>query len=507
MTARDSLRHSPEGALRVLHSVRFRLMIWSLAMMALVLLAFSLFVYSRQQADLATLDQASLAKSLDYFQTYFKSSGLLYDNTDGRLIAPGTVFNLPPMPPPGIKEMRAIIAPDGQVIWSQGEFDPQLLAKFLMPSPEGALRVKQAAQVDPSGKAVQFSNYLQGQPAYSFMSVVFPTVQGEKGALVVGIATNVNQRLSSLALSLLAGSLVVLLATLAGGYWIAGRVMRPVQDITRVARQIGESDLRRRIGLKNDDELGELASTFDQMLARLEASFDRQQQFTADASHELRTPLTIIELESERTLENPSTLEEYQRAMRVVRSENEAMIRLVEDLLTLARLDTGKSIFKMEPLDLSDLALEVVGRLAPLAESQNVNLITGDLPPVKVTGDPAALARAFGNLVENAIKFTGGSQRSVKVETGVGEENGQRWGWVAVSDTGPGIPTGNLAHIFDRFYQIDKIRGRGKTGRLKEGSGLGLSIVQSIIRAHQGTVQITSAAGQGSRFEMRLNLA
>ena len=133
MTAHDPLRRSPEGALRVLHSVRFRLMLWSLAMMALVLVAFSLFVYSRQQADLAALDQASLAKTLDAFQMYFKTYSLLYNKANGWLAAPGTEFNLPPMPPPGIKEMRAIIAPDGQVIWSQGEYDPQLLAKFLIP--------------------------------------------------------------------------------------------------------------------------------------------------------------------------------------------------------------------------------------------------------------------------------------------------------------------------------------------------------------------------------------
>ena len=127
---------------------------------------------------------------------------------------------------------------------------------------------------------------------------------------MIGQPADPGGRLPSLALTLAAGSLGILLLSLAGSYWLAGRMLRPLQAITRVARQIGESDLHRRIGLKNDDELGELAATFDGMLARLEAAFDRQHQFTADASHELRTPLTIIELEAERTLETPSTLEE-----------------------------------------------------------------------------------------------------------------------------------------------------------------------------------------------------
>ncbi len=243
--------------------------------------------------------------------------------------------------------------------------------------------------------------------------------------------------------------------------------------------------------MKSKDELGELANTFDEMLARLQAAFERQRQFVADASHELRTPLTIVNLESSRALASKRSAEEYQRVLGIIRSENEFMSHLVNDLLTLARLDSGQMAMEKTPLDLSDIALEALERLAPLAERKNVRLETGDLPEVILPGDRQYLLQMMSNLVENGIKYTGGESPFVRVETGAQGDSA----WVRVSDSGAGIPPEHVPHLFDRFYRVDKVRGR-EQDEAPSGNGLGLSIVQWIALAHGGEVHVESTRGR-----------
>jgi signal transduction histidine kinase len=264
------------------------------------------------------------------------------------------------------------------------------------------------------------------------------------------------------------------------------------------------------LNLQTKDELGELADTFDAMLSRLEAAFERQRQFTADASHELRTPLTIVGLEADHALERQRTPEEYERGMRVIQSENESMARLVNDLLTLARMDAGQTRLRHESIDLSDLALDVTERLSGLAHRQGIDLTTGELLPIPMQGDRQYLSQMLTNLVENAIKYAGTRGKHVCVDTGLQTEGVTRYGWVRVEDDGPGIPSEDLPHLFDRFYRVDKARTDHSeagpsdgSGGTPDGSGLGLSIVQWIAKAHQGQVSVRSEVGQGSVFEVR----
>ncbi len=326
--------------------------------------------------------------------------------------------------------------------------------------------------------------------------------------LIVGLQKEF--RVSILVIWLFHGILGLLAAAL-GGYWLAGKALRPVKMITRTAREIHATDLRRRLDLQRRDEFGELAATFDQMLGRLEAAFKRQTQFTADASHELRTPLTIIDLEINRALTQLHTPEEYRQVLEWIQSENEQMAAIVNSLLLLARADTGQIALHLQEVDLSDIALASVERLLPLARQSGITLATGDLPELLVNGDQEYLSRVMLNLVENAIKYTRG--RGTRVHVELAEKPG-RWGIMRVQDDGPGIAEEHLPYLFDRFYRVDRARSHNKQETLSDtaceeqpgGTGLGLSIVQWIVQAHGGEVQVESKMGKGSTFEVRLPL-
>ena len=199
--------------------------------------------------------------------------------------------------------------------------------------------------------------------------------------------------------------------------------------------------------------------------------------------------------------------------MQVIHAENDFMTRLVNDLLTLARMDAGQAVLAKEPLDLSDVALEAVERLSPLASRQGVELNAGDLPEARIQGDRQYLIQMLTNLIENALKYTTRNQASglkrVIVETGV-DQNGD-FGWVRVSDTGAGIPAEHLPHLFDRFYRVDEARARDETAKGEmdsqpSGSGLGLAIVQWIARLHGGNVEVQSKLNYGSTFTVTFPL-
>jgi signal transduction histidine kinase len=200
-----------------------------------------------------------------------------------------------------------------------------------------------------------------------------------------------------------------------------------------------------------------------------------------------------------------------QQALAVIRSENEFMTRLVNNLLTLSRMDSGLTALAFEPIDLSDVALEGVERLAPLAARQNVTLSAGELPELMVNGDRQFLAQLVNNLIENGVKYTAeADRRQVCVETALVEQADQPMGCLRVIDSGPGISPEHLPHLFERFFQADTARTRGAKEDGDEagssGVGLGLSIVEWIAHAHGGRVRVESTLGQGSTFEVLLPL-
>jgi signal transduction histidine kinase len=283
---------------------------------------------------------------------------------------------------------------------------------------------------------------------------------------------------------------VLFVASLGVGWVIAGRVLRPIGRITSVAREIQATDLSRRIELPGpDDELKQLADTFDAMLARLDAAFAAQRQFVADASHELRNPLAIIRTNVDVALSDPNPdPEDLRHTIVVVKRASDRMARLVDDLLALARRQ--EPTFEHEPVDLGVVVAEASDDFVVPAAARQIVLDRAIAPDVTVLGDRDALKRAVANLLENAVRLAPAGSR-IRLATG---SEGDR-AWIAVADEGPGIALEDQPHVFDRFWRADKARSRADGG-----TGLGLAIVRQIVESHGGQVRLQSKVGVGSSF-------
>jgi heavy metal sensor kinase len=299
--------------------------------------------------------------------------------------------------------------------------------------------------------------------------------------------------------ALLASPALLLLASL-GGYWMSRRALAPVDQITTAAAEIEAQNLSRRLRLSGTgDELDRLSETLNSMFGRLETSFRRMAQFTADASHELRTPVAIIRTTVEVTRAKPRTPEQYQEALDRILGESERMTALIEDLMVLARADAGVDGVALEPIDLAGVLRDQCAKVQVLAESSGVRLSSNLPARCELPGEAMMLGRLFLILLDNAIRYTP-ARGEVSVSLDLDSANGVAIG--IVRDTGIGIGPEDLPHVFERFYRAAKDRSR-ESG----GTGLGLSIAQWIAQRHGGAILAQSAVGTGSTFYVRLPLA
>ncbi len=338
------------------------------------------------------------------------------------------------------------------------------------------------------------------------------------GGLTVVVARPddpVEQPLHNILIAFAVAAPLALLLAAIGGYFLTGRVLRPVAAITHAAREMRAHDLSHRLALgPAQDELTELASTFDAMLDRIEAGVERQRRFTADASHELRTPLTAITTHAELALSEPRTAADYRATLTTILGEGQQMQRLIADLLDLARSD-AEQLAAQEPVDLLDLATEAIGRLSGRAAAAGVELWLDDggVERAVVCGSPGPLGRVLLNLLDNAIKYSpaGGcivvqlatppAPPVAEVNSGEVQRNCPLLA-VSVLDQGAGITADHLPHLFDRFYRADAARTREENS----SSGLGLAICAAIAHAHGGWIGVSSQP-QGSRFTLYLPVA
>ncbi len=467
----------------LLHSIRFRLVLWFTAILAVILFAFSAFLFYTQSRNLQEEAIHELDRRVTGLVTNVQTALL---QGDGQTSLPNGLLR--------DTDVFILLSPEGTVLASQGPIPVQEAIQIVSAGLQTTPRTGESSAIYWTGPNSQ---------NYAFIIAPVQSPLGINFLIIFGGILDPSALIRRFLLTLVAGSLLTLAVALAGGFWLADRAMRPVKTITQAARTIGETDLSRRLNMKSKDELGELANTFDAMLARLQAAFERQRQFVADASHELRTPLTIINLETSRAIASRRSPQEYQHALSIIHGENDFMTSLVNDLLTLARMDAGQTTIEKTPLDLSDVAVETVERLTALATRNGVTLEAGNLPETHILGDRQYLLQMLSNLVENAIKYTTGDVKRVCVETGKADGSA----WVRVSDTGPGIAPEHIPHLFDRFYRVDKARTRAGEAEsdpeAPSGSGLGLSIVQWIAKVHGGEVRVESAPGVGTTFEVR----
>jgi heavy metal sensor kinase len=335
-------------------------------------------------------------------------------------------------------------------------------------SPSGPLRfISQTVDIDGHGYVVQAAAPLRDLQ------------QGLRDALWILVP------MFPLALLLAAGA----------GYWVSRRALAPVDAITNTARSITAENLTQRLDVPSTgDELARLSGTLNDMIARLESSFRRISQFTADASHELRTPLAVMRTTAEVALRARGD-EERSVALEQIVAEVGRTSHLVENLLQLAKADSGAERLAKAPVDVVALAREATTEIDLLARTKGIRLAS-ELPngAVNVHGDPRALRQLLLILLDNAVKYTPAGGR---VELAIATNDGHAS--LSVRDTGIGIPAEDVPHIFDRFYRVDRARSRAQGG-----AGLGLAIGRWIAEAHGGNILVESELERGSVFSVRL---
>ena len=459
-------------------SIRARLTLWYTGVLVAILLLVSVAAYSLLRWHLYNDLDASL----------FTVAGVLRDAPPADPAAP-----LPPDLEPLVREFLGSEFADAllQLLDPQGRVRSRALRPALPLSREARVN---AARGVPTIENVELST---GDRA---RLLTMPVIRAGHVIDLVQVAMPLRRTHQTLAryvetLLVLVPLGVVLSAV--GGWMLARRALRPVDRMSQSALQISAEDLSRRLELRGtQDEIDRLADTLNAMLARLQAAFSGMQRFTADAAHELRSPLTALRGGIEIALRAERSPDEYRRVLASSIEEVDQLIRLAEDLLLLSRSTVGLEATR-QPVDLEPLCLDALEIGVRLAKGKGVSVSMGGTSPAVVQGDAGALRRALLNLVDNAVKYTpAGGSVTISLEHTAAAAT------MAVEDTGVGIDPADAERIFEPFVRLDAGRNRD-TG----GSGLGLAIARSIVRAHDGTLEVESRAGGGCRFTIRLPLA
>jgi heavy metal sensor kinase len=382
----------------------------------------------------------------------------------------------------------------------------------VMASAEGGLEMSEAYQalgVDSPAEIEaiirspqpqwQIRKNTQGVPYLIHRGVIYDESHKRQYFLAIGRNLSDNQRiLGQFTWTNVALIPLLILGGCLSGWFVAGRALTPVLEVAQAAQRISGSNLSLRIPSRGArDELDYLIETFNQMIERLENSFNQVRQFSTDVSHELRTPITAIRGQLEVALFTARTTEQYREAMINCLEDVERLSQIVRALLLLSQAESGQLALQKTQLDLAAALADVVDQFQIPFEAAKVRLVA-DLAPCAAWVDRIQIERMVSNLLSNALKFTapGGEVRvGLRCDSASVE--------ISVEDTGCGIPTDHLPHIFDRFYRVP---GADAGPNPERGLGLGLSFVAWIAKAHGGTVHVDSTPGKGTRFSITLPL-
>jgi two-component system OmpR family sensor kinase len=478
-------------------SIRLRLTLLYSSILGIALIVFAVFVYAQLQRNLThELDgslRATATTSLRFLGSNRGDGDRPGERTGvGRILA----FRGGTLPSPASAQPDTylqVVDSSGNVLSRSGNL---VIADLALPPPAANFRSGSFEDVKLNDQDLR----MLVQPLRFDPSVV--GISGSGFLEVARPLTDVEGALSHLRVIMFLGAVGALLIAGAAGWVLSTTALRPIARLTAAAREIGEEqDFSRRVLYQGPrDEVGRLASTFNEMLERLQASYariqsalDAQRRFVADASHELRTPLTTIRGNVELlALDEENESGERREALEDIASEAERMSRLVTDLLALARADSGLHL-KHSPVRVRPLVEEVSRQVRRTAGT--VHFEIGSIPDVEVSGSADHLKQLLLILLDNARKYS--PEGSVVRLTA---EQSSGWLQVSVSDTGPGIPREEQERIFDRFYRLDP-------SRHGEGAGLGLAIARWIVSEHDGRLSVDSRPGEGSTFIVALPIA
>lgn len=453
-------------------SLRFRLTLWYAGVLAGILVLFSIAIYAGVNHFLRRNLHDSLVKDAQEIGSIVRE----YANEQGAIPREvGEHFS-----PENSELAIRILGTDGTPVYTSGPGQ-------MFPAWTGA----------PSGDQASDMNYRPAGGQEVFIRT--QPVAAESGRnYVVQVAASfasggeiLSQLLGVLALALFVATAIAVI----GGFFLIRSSLRPLDNMAVRAQKITSRSLHERMPVsKTGDELEQLSISLNRMIERLEEAFHHISRFSADASHELRTPLTIMRGELEAAVQDSKIDPEAREALGTVLEETVRLSKIVDQLLTMSRLDAGEAFLDISRFDFSELARTTVEYMRLLAEEKKLSLKVDAMEPVHVEGDQSRLQQVVVNLLDNAIKYTpeGGSVSvSVRAEADKAV--------LTVTDTGIGISEEGQSHIFERFYRTDKARSR-QLG----GIGLGLSIVKSIGSAHGGNVSVQSSEGHGSTFRFEI---
>jgi heavy metal sensor kinase len=459
-------------------SIRFRLVVWHAGLLTAIFVILACFIYvavkfqmERNLAENQSRRARQIATSL-VAQMGQTSERFVREEIQARFA------------PEVNSRFVRVLRPDGSVLYVSGNPNDQSFDVTGLPLPSTPI-TKSASQKEelPRSKQLMVSTVPVSGPAGNYLV--------QAGSPLEPLQSFLNQLLVWMAI----GLVVLVAISVIGGHWLVRRALAPVQKACRSAEQITLQNLSQRLSaLSTGDELEQLTTALNLMIARLEDAFLHNRRFMADASHEMRTPLTIVRGELEALVRSPKAGKEIKDSMGSALEEVERLARIVENMFAIARLDAGEAQPKWTKFDFSKLAGGTAEQMLQLAEDKGISITCHAAEPVAVEGDRSRLKQVVVNLLDNAIKYTpkGGAIRLNVRET-------ESKAVLEVEDTGIGIPYDEQAHIFERFYRVDKTRSREMGG-----AGLGLSIVKSICTAHGGTVEVESNERRGSRFRVEL---
>jgi two-component system OmpR family sensor kinase len=471
----------------MIDSVRARLTFWHIAVLSLVLLIFSASIYVLLARNLHRRTDATIAAALAAMEHL-----LAYERAEGDSELEAARNTVAELRYPQIA--MAVYAADGRLL-AETRLDAMQAALPAAPASvnETPYYLTLAAPHDPTENAVRVAVQRVTPAAGAAANLIVVAHSLEQSNEEMEVLRQVFMLAVPLALALVGLS----------GWFLTRKNLAPLAAIAAQAEQIGAANLSARLPVADArDELGRVAVTFNQLLARLENAFAQQRQFMTDASHELRTPLHIIRSAAEIYLQpvngNLRAAHEYQEALTMVNEQACRLTRIVEDLFTLARADAGQRVLEPCDLYLDELVQATARAAALLAVQKDVTITAAPAPEAPWHGDENLLRQMLLNLLDNAVKHTpAGGTVSVQLSRGMAAYE------ITVADNGSGIPAAAQAHIFERFYRADEARTRADSAN-GSGAGLGLAIARWIAEAHRGKLVLHQSDAHGSVFLVTL---